>query len=486
MVPVQRQSRLPGKDMRTGYMRIFLVFLAVLAAITGCVDPGGRRTVVPVENAANAGRLYLFLNLRSADGPPVAMTVSAVELLAGDGGWETKSLGSLVVDAAQIRAGQKFLTRMVLPPGTYRKLRLVLGGAERSRASGRVAMALRDSLVELPLRNALQVRAGDSKSLFLTWDTAESVKNGVFFPILQLRPSLKKLIADAAYVACPDIDTVFMLNTDSNRVIDSLGIPGRPAYILQSRLYEKDKVFVLTGSEIIAFSPATNEIVERNSLTMLRKPVHMTFGRDGRWAYILDRQRSSVSRLDLGSGTIDAQARLEYAPDFILYLEKPDLLAVTLGRGQTVVLLSPDTLATVGSVSTGMRPAGLMDWNGRYLFIAETGTNSVMVYDYENNAMLKRIPVGFQPARLAGSATSVYVANRGSGSISVVHPGLLDVTRSIPVIGIPAELTYVSRNRWMYAGNEDSMAVDVIESTTGEVVTSIELGAVPGGFVVLR
>lgn len=469
--------------------RVWVLGLFIsLISLSGCVEPANEKTIDFAEDAHKKGRLSFFLNLQSVRGPNVAMTISTVELLPESGKWESKDLDNLLVDAGTIRTDQKFLSRMVLPPGKYSKIRFVIESAQESKSGDRTTLTLKDSKVELNLHRILQISEGDSKSLFLTWDTKESLQEGVFYPILRVAPKLKKLIADVAYVACPDIDTVFMINTKENRVVDSLGIQGQPRYLYESKLRGKDKVYALTSSELIAFSPSTNNIIERNNLSMIKQPVHMALSPDGRWAYILDQQRNSVSKMEIGSGAVETQVRLDHDPAYILYLEKRNMLVVSQRRGQSVVALDPENLTNIGSISTGMMPEGLMEADDRYLYIAESGSNSVMVYDFENNVMVKRIPVGFLPKRVALSTTSAYVANQGSRDISILHTGagILRISRNINFPGQPLEMAYVFKNKWLYVGNGTEMSINIIESTTNEIVGEIELGAPPAGIVVLQ
>lgn len=475
----------------THLLRTMLVSLAVLCSLVlvACTPPGpggGYAPVQAVENAEKKGRLSLFLNLLESEGPALAMQITAIDLLAEDGGWLHAYSGSIVVQSEQIKSGQQFLVRMALPPDTYTRIRLTLAETEEiGDGKGRAAPPLKSPELVLELRDSLTVAEGDSKSLFFTWDTRASVRDNMLVPVLIVAPTLKKLIADVAYVACPEINTVFLVSTEKNRVIDSLGIPGNPVYLLQSRNFGHNKVYALTGSALIGFSTSANEIVEKNNLSMVRKAVHMAFSPDGRWGYIIDQQRGSVLRMDMGSGTIDGQARLNYAPNYIIYHGEANLLAVSVGIGQQVVILDPETLRTIDTISTGVNPDGLMSRDGRLLYIAETGSNSVMVYDFAGNGMVIRIGVGFQPRRIAGSESFVYVANSGSRSISVLQPGLMGVSRTIPFPTGPLEMAYASRHKWLYVGSEQDGALAVIDPITNEITGRIELGAKPGGILVI-
>lgn len=470
--------------------RVLLLLLGVLALLNGCAAPGpGGGAPSPlqsVENAEKKGRLSLFLNLKEADGPDLSMQITAVDLVGGDGAWQNYSANPISIRSGQIKDGQQFLVRMALPPDTYTRIRFRLGEIQRGGEGGALPpLPPRSPEVVLDLRDQLRIAEGDSRSLFLTWDTKASQLDGKFAPALLIAPQVRKLIADVAYVACPGIDTVFMVSTEKNRVIDSIGIPGRPSLLLQNKIYGRDKVYVLTASELVAFAAGANELIERNSLSMARKPVHMAFSPSGRWGYIVDQQRGGVLKMDMQSGAIDTQVRLNYAPNYILYQRQANILAVSVGIAQNVVALDPETLQTAGTVSTGLNPDGLMSWEDRLLYIAEAGSNSVLVYDFGSNAMVKRINVGFSPRRIAYAENYIYVANTGSRSISVLMPGLLGVSRTISFPGGPLEMAYSKRNRWLYVGSSQGGQIAVIDSIGNEINSYIELGATPAGILIV-
>jgi YVTN family beta-propeller protein len=72
---------------------------------------------------------------------------------------------------------------------------------------------------------------------------------------------------------------------------------------------------------------------------------------------------------------------------------------------------------------------------------------------------------------------TAYVANSGSGSVSVVSLGLDKETRTIAIGGVPMGLALSSDGRQLYAANRTGDAVAVIDTGTAEVVGWV---AIPG------
>jgi len=231
---------------------------------------------------------------------------------------------------------------------------------------------------------------------------------------------------------------------------------------------------------------AANRVVETYRLSMSGRPTHMALGPAGRRAYLIDRKRGNILRMDLQSGNVDLRARLGHGPVYILYLKKWNLLAVSFSLSQTVVLVDPEHLSPVLTISTSVRPEGLAVWKDRLLYIAESGSNTVLQYDLEQSRVVRRIPVGFSPRRILAVDNMIYVADYGSKSISMLRPGQLGVTRAIALSGRPLELADVATRKLIYVGNEDEQAITIIDPVTMKSVGTIQLGARPAGIAVMN
>jgi len=465
---------------------VYAILLISLLLLSGCSPMANNYQQPVVEDATNQGRLSLFLNLLDPDGPDLTMQITSIELRKETGAIVRPSIEPLLLSSGKIKDGQQFLIRIALESGNYNQVRLKIGEAGYSQDGVSQLLPLKRPEVVMDFRTPISIAVGDSKSLFFTWDTRLSVQDEQFDPAIQAAPTLKRLVADVAYVACPEIDTVFMVSLEKNRVIDSLGVPGGPTYLFYNGDPASNEVYVLAAKDLklYVFSTTSNKLTDRYNIPMINDAQHAAFSPNGEWGYIIGRNPGGIVRIDMHSGTADKQVQLNYDPVYISYLEKYNLLAVSLSIAQTVVLLNADTLEQVGSISTGTGPDGLRLIDERYLYIAESGANSVMIYDMGTNAMVKRISVGFQPRRLLDTINYVYVANKGDRSLTLLrYPSLMSY-RTISFPGVPDEMAYADKFNKILVGNPRSLSVKVIDALTDEFKTDIELGAVPKDIVV--
>ncbi|MBU1138729.1 MAG: YncE family protein [Proteobacteria bacterium] len=476
---------------KIGYRQAaFLLLGCFFLLLSGCATSDGPFSTSDSSQSGSGGQadkggqISLFLNLKEPVGPERKMLIQSIEVLAENNNWISLRPDPIEADSQLILGRQIFLGRSYLPSGYYSQLRITASQDVQSNG------AVSDPTASiLEIRNPLYVAIGDSHSLFLTWDVMASfAATDKDRPSLSLTPKLKNMLVDVAYVACPEINTVYMICTDKNWVCDSLGVSGGPSYLISDPNNPTGNLLALTEDDknIKRIGPAANRVEETYNLPMVGKPLHIAVSPDSHWAYVIDRKRGNILRINLQSGSIEARNRLGYEPSYILYLEKQDVLAVALSLSQTVVLLDPETLNQVQTISTGSKPEGLMLYNDTYLYIAESGSNSVMVYDLTLNKLQKRIPVDLSPMRILAANGLIYVTNEASHSISILKHGQLGVSRTIPLDGSPLEMAYSPTNKWCYVGNESTKTLDIIDPVNSKIVGQIPLGALPKGMAVLH
>ncbi len=459
-----------------------LVVLASCRLMENSLASGG---IDPAEKPSYGASLSLFLHLRDPAGPPLDLTVSKVEILAG-GEWFTLSDESFELDATAIGDEQIFLLRQTLPPANYTAIRFMLEDAAIKRDEQMVFLSLSLPILELPLADPLRLTKGDSTCLFLTWNLKESLQGmAVMRPSIHIDYQKPLLLADIAYVACPDIDTVYTIRTDRHRVSGSFGVTGRPSFLAADQ--ERNRLYVLTEKEsaIKVFELSSNRQLDIFRFPITRKPSYLVLSPDKRWAYVLDGRGSYIVRMDLFSGSVTGRVRLGERSQFLYYLPDQDRLAVSFGYSQEVVLLDPKSLDVLERISVGALPQGML-FQDDLLYVAESGGNTVLMYDLTTKRVDNRFHVGRQPRRIFGGDNRVYVANHGSSSVSILFPRHLGSGKEIYIGGSPLEMTETRNKRKLYIGNEEGQEIVVLDLTADRVTNRIDLRSEPLGLLSLQ
>ena len=99
------------------------------------------------------------------------------------------------------------------------------------------------------------------------------------------------------------------------------------------------------------------------------------------------------------------------------------------------------TSATFGTVvMLGGTPSDIvLDENRGYLYLVQSSSNRVAVYDYNAQAVVRTITVGKNPlaAAMSMDGSVLYVTNNGSSSLSVIDLRSLSLTQSVALPAAP-------------------------------------------------
>jgi YVTN family beta-propeller protein len=158
-----------------------------------------------------------------------------------------------------------------------------------------------------------------------------------------------------------------------------------------------------------------------------------------------------------------------------------------------VYVIDPSThklverIATRGDAPTGLAfyPTSLRD----YIYVANSGSNTVSVIYWPINEVVATIPVGNAPVDVVippPPYTRPYVANFISGNLSIIDTSTNTVEDTIPVCGgiQPTALAFNPYNNYIYVSCSFLGDVYVINPDNNMVVGIIAVGSGPESFAV--
>mgnify|MGYP002714640642 FL=1 len=226
-------------------------------------------------------------------------------------------------------------------------------------------------------------------------------------------------------------------------------------------------------------------------------PEGIDFGQTGGTVWSADEGGSSISAIDLGTGTVTtvpipvAPHNVDLTPDgrFLLAVGTPASGDHgSEGHGHDgdaaglLVMLDPQDLSKPAvTVEVGAHPAHIVaDTQGR-AYASLSGTDEVAVVDLANASVIERIETGAYPhgLRLSPDGTELYVANVEDGSVSVIDTASLTEAARIPVGTAPVQVGFTPDGSRVYVSLRDENRVAVIDTATREVTGRIEVGPSP-------
>ncbi len=463
-----------------------ILFASLSLVVVGCAPPM-RASDYSLQDfnrdPMQVSRISMFLSLEAQEASALRMEVARLELLAGDT-WLPILGEPKLFDSIDLGTRQIFVGAQNVPPGDYRRLRISVVRAEAMTAGGSYAEVLREpQWFEIDFIGGLSLSADDSKTLLLSWNVDDSLDDKRRFrPAMVARVGVQQIYSDLVFVSCPEIDTIFVVRADNNRVISSFGLSGAPTYVAIEPGSGSRRLFVLCSRDrmIRLIDLETYRVVEFFAVPLSDNPSYMLLPQDLDSLYLVDAQSGYLSRMDPGTGEILARSFLNFQPNYLHYLPQQNLLAVSLALSQQVLLLDPADLKVTSTLSTGNFPAGLVDIDNK-LYIAERENDSVRIVDLSRRNELNTLQVGFGPRRLIANQGQIYVGNALDGSLSVLETGGFGVVQTISGIGQPGEMILNNFYSKIYVADEKGKALAVVDTNTNRIISRIELGAMPFG-----
>jgi YVTN family beta-propeller protein len=159
-------------------------------------------------------------------------------------------------------------------------------------------------------------------------------------------------------------------------------------------------------------------------------------------------------------------------------------LSLTVG---TLPASAAGGYTVTGTIKVGTEPAGLAaDPTAGTVYLANAGDGTVSVIDVATNKVTATIAVGTEPAGVAvdHAAGTVYVTNHSVGTVSVIDEATNKVTGTIKVGTGPAGVAVDHTTGTVYVTNHSVGTVSVIHVATNKVTGTIKVGTDPAGLAV--
>lgn len=167
----------------------------------------------------------------------------------------------------------------------------------------------------------------------------------------------------------------------------------------------------------------------------------------------------------------------------------PARIYVTNQLDNTASVIDGASHKTVATVRVGISPAQMaVSPDQKSVYIANTGSNTVSVLNTDNDTIARTIalPPGSKPIDVAANPNGryLYTADGGSNRVSVIDTRANRVVASVRVGTQPLSVAAAPDGKTVYAANSGSGDVSVIDARTNSVVRAIPTGRFPSGVAV--
>ncbi len=453
------------------------VLMVCVLAVSACAPDG---LYHESGRALEPGRALVTVYLNAFGSSSRTVTFALEDLALVDGGAPRHvDIDSFYVDSRKASDRQLLIGAAVVDAGNYSGLSFRLAGVQVDGApEGGEAPVL-----NLSFPNLVSLGAGDSVCLFVNWSLDEAAsQSGRFVSKFSAQGQVMPLSGELIYVACDDIDTIYLVGTDRNRVAASVGLVG-PLGSLRIDS-ERRRLYAVSGGarSIFVMDCDAHRFIDRIALPMTLAPRYMDLSDDGEFAYVTDAQTNRVIKVDLAAGVAAAQSNdALYAPGRVLFMKTDlgDLLAVGSPATRQIYILNAENLGLRQTLPAGLEPEGMFYDEG-LLYACDRASDAVLVFSIRDGRQRAQIAVGTAPTHItAESGGRIYVSNTGEDSLSVIVSGQHTAFRRIPSGPGPFALTVSRHRQVLYAANRNDKKLTVLDLNSDSILSEIPLGGMP-------
>lgn len=225
-----------------------------------------------------------------------------------------------------------------------------------------------------------------------------------------------------AALLTPDNNTLLLIDNRLNRVVGidlrderthwSIAVPEGPEAAWLSTDGRQLAVCAERAGKVVFLDLVERRVVGSMSIDA-PPPEDCTFSPDGRWLVVSQRGAAIVTIIDLHNGRQRARILISGQPSAMVFAG--DEVWMTVPASHRLEVIDSRTWTRKAGMAAGLRPTALTaSADGRRVYVANQGSGTVSVVDTVSRRIVKHVPAGRAPAQLGLSrdGSRLMVADR--------------------------------------------------------------------------
>ena len=305
------------------------------------------------------------------------------------------------------------------------------------------------------------------------------------------RPTVRLWTVAAAVVAVTIAGAVVWVRHDPTERLVEVGseptavteIPIGRRYGIKGVTVTDDAVWVTSvfDEELYRIDPETDQVVATYPIPSHVEGLTAAAG----WLWLTRYDPNEVVRVDPRTGALTARLVFDSQPAVVA--DGDTLWVIADGEGGGRAFQVDPATATVTAEIPLDRPPGFAAISGNNLWVAHRGTSSVSRVDIDQRRVSDVIDVGGEPGAVVATDDAAWVGVNGAGVEAAgwvvrIDPASALVTTTITTGRGNHSLASTGTALWVT--NQRDGTVSVIDTGTAELVATSAIGATPGGLAV--
>jgi YVTN family beta-propeller protein len=432
------------------------------------------------------------VTLNGPERSPIDLTVelTGLALHAQGGGWFQIPLTTTTLNSVEMVRRQVPLADVSLPAGRYDRLTLKFGKATL-RTEGKAA-DLSVPAEGFTLGVSVEIDQGSIAPLFITWDAANAVKNGVFLaPAFTFEGKEPELQAVTAYVTNEEGDTVSVIDRFKDMVVSTIQVGRAPRAIVVEP--DTRRAFVLNGGgdSITIIDVNTHRPIHAFAINAQARAQEIAIAPRGDTVYVANEALNSVTAIDTRSFGTVAEMAVGVAPVAVAVDPRGSRVLVANQGSNSVTAIDTSRNRIVSTVQVEPGPVHIAvdpNPNADRAYVASPSSALMSVLSVSSGQVLRRLNVG--PGAVASLPDQIpnrlYVVKGNQGRVVVFDAALNVEIGGFAVGRGPHRIALDPDRDKLYVVNSEGNSVTVVDRLSRRVEATIPVGKRPYGIAIIR
>ena len=291
-----------------------------------------------------------------------------------------------------------------------------------------------------------------------------------------LRPAIAAA-APSVFVVNSNDANISVIDLASHQVIKTIPLLREPHHLVLSPDHKSLVVGDTTGNALFFLDPRTGAVQRRVTVS---DPYQLQYSPDGRLLTTAALARNQIDIYDAQSLALLHRVAARSMPSHIAYSPDSRTVFVSLQGTDRLIAIRTADGSVLWNARVGRTPAGVLWLNGHVL-VGCMGEAHIAVVDPATGRVQRVIKTGRGAHTMFVSPDKrlIYATNRVDGSISVIDPNTLEVTRTLSVPGGPDDIEFAPDGH-IWAALRFAQSVAVIDPASG-AIERIQVGRSPHG-----
>ncbi len=301
---------------------------------------------------------------------------------------------------------------------------------------------------------------------------------------MSVRKGATEIMKRGIYVSSED--GILALRGVTYETLKEFRLKAKPSSLAAS--YDGRSVYAGTGKKKGIMQIETKEFGTRDINGLKNEAAFIVLNKKGDRAFVGNTPDDLVAVYDMKQQKLLKEIHVGSMPtQAALSMDQTQLFVVERLDG-TVSRYDAETGRKTGAAKAGISPFGIaLSLDGKLVYVTDTLGNRVIVVDAVTMKHVRSISVGRAPYAIQvnpKNSKRFYVANRGSGSISIVNADSATEMGSIDVDGQPSDIAVLPENNRLYVTNEFEDYMSIIDLKERKTTQKIKVGLNPNKVVI--